>query len=118
MCWPGLSPSLLGGGDDLVGGQEEAVEAGVAQLHAGVRCHHRDEGPLPGGEGNGRLAMGPVRRAPAGDVEEAGDAPRLGATVKTTGHQLHQITSYVLPCTAVSAAEPFMARAYLHRKGG
>lgn len=47
-------PSLLGGGNDLIGGQQEAVEAGVSQLE-GVGVLHS-------------LVVSPVNGATAGLV--------------------------------------------------
>ena len=76
-------PGLLSCWDDLVSWQQEAarkftfvrlspafdlilipMESSVPQLHAG-------------GEPNAHLPMGPVSRAPTGNVQHAGDAANL-----------------------------------------
>ena len=57
-------PGLLSCWDDLLSRQEEAVGAGVPELHAG-------------GEEDAGLAMGPVSGAPASNVEHAGNATNL-----------------------------------------
>ena len=78
-------PHLLAGGDDLLGRQQEAVVARVAELHAVAAgivmtvntvmpssspCSHS---PV----GDPELAQGPVDGAAAGRVEHAGDAAHL-----------------------------------------
>merc|ERR1719234_459074 len=56
-------PGLLRGFDNLVSRKEEAVQAGVSQLHAGGEVD--------------AVAVSPVRGAAAGDVQHARDAPSL-----------------------------------------
>merc|ERR1719234_820882 len=56
-------PGLLRGFYNLVSRKEEAVQAGVSQLHAGGEVD--------------TVAVGPVRGAAAGDVQHARDAPGL-----------------------------------------
>ena len=57
-------PDLLSSGDDLFRREEEAVSAGVSELH-------------PIAVGDTQLSQSPVQRAPTGNIEHAGNTANL-----------------------------------------